>query len=77
MNPLRRNLYQCEPGVTIELLRVLLKHNACPIEQARVLVKHRMREHLASESWHLAGLKLDIEDKQSKGPHRSNSANIR
>jgi len=27
-----------------------------------------MREHLASESWHLARLKLDIEDKQSKGP---------
>jgi hypothetical protein len=69
MNSLRRNLYECEPGVTIELLRVLLKHNACPIEQARELLNHpRMRGHLASESWHLARLKLDIEDKQSKGP---------
>jgi hypothetical protein len=55
--------------VTIELLRVLLKHNACPIEQARELLKHpRMREHLAPESWHLARLKLEIEDKHSKGP---------
>jgi len=69
MNSLRRNLYECEPGVTIELLRVLLKHNACSIEQARELLKHpRMREHLASESWHLARLKLEIEDEQSKRP---------
>lgn len=69
INSLRRNLYECEPGVTIELLRVLLNHNACSIEQARELLKHpRMREHVSSESWHLARLKLDIEDKQTKGP---------
>jgi hypothetical protein len=68
MNSLRRNLYECEPGVTIELLRVLLKYNTCSMEQARELLKHpRMREHLASESWQLTRLKLDIEDKQSKG----------
>ena len=69
INSLRRNLYECEPGVTIELLRVLLKDNACSMDQARELLKHpRMRTHLASESWHLARLKLDIEDEQSKGP---------
>jgi hypothetical protein len=69
VNSLRRNLYECEPGVTIELLRVLLKYNACSRDQAHELLKHpRMREHLASESWHLARLKLDIEDKQSTGP---------
>jgi hypothetical protein len=69
MNSLRRNFYECEAGVTIELLRVLMKYGACSMEQARELLNHpRMREHLASESWHLARLKLDIEDKQSKGP---------
>ena len=62
MSSLRRNLYECEPGVTIELLRVLMKHNACSLEQVHELLKHpRMRAHLASEFWHLARLKLDIE----------------
>jgi len=47
----------------------LLKHNTCSIEQARELVKHpRMRGHLASESWHLTRLKLEIEDKQPNRP---------
>jgi Ankyrin repeats (3 copies) len=69
VNSLRRNLYQCEPRVTIDLLRVLMKHNACSTDQARELLKHpRMREHLASESWHLTRLKLDLEDNQPKGP---------
>jgi hypothetical protein len=69
MSSLRRNLYECEPGVTIELLRVLLKYNACSIEQARELLKHpRMRDHLASEFWQLTRLRLNVEDKQSKGP---------
>lgn len=53
--------------MTIELLRVRLKHNACSMDQARELLKHpRMRQHLASEPWHLAKLKLEIEDKHSK-----------
>lgn len=29
MNSLRRSLYECEPAVAIELLRMLLKYNAC------------------------------------------------
>ena len=67
VNSLRRNLYECEPGVTIELLRILLKHNACSVQQAHELLNHpRMREHLASESWHLTRLKLNVEDKRSK-----------
>jgi hypothetical protein len=69
MNSLRRNLYECEPRVTIDLLRVLLKHNACSMEQARELLKHpRMQQHLASESWYLTRLKLNIEDKRSGKP---------
>jgi hypothetical protein len=67
MNSLRRNLYECEPAVTIELLRVLLKYNACSMEQAHELLNHpRMRDHVASESWHLTRLKLSVEDKRSK-----------
>ena len=67
MNSLRRNLYECEPRVTIDLLRVLLKHNACSMDQALELLKHpRMRQHLASEAWHLTRLKLTFEEKRSK-----------
>lgn len=67
MNSLRRNLYECEPAVTINLLQVLLKYNACSMEQAHELLNHpRMREHLASETWHLTRLKLNVEDKRSK-----------
>jgi hypothetical protein len=69
INSLRRNLYECEPGVTIELLRVLLKHNACSMVQARELLKHpRMQQHLASEAWNLTRLKLNFEDKRSDKP---------
>jgi hypothetical protein len=65
-NSLRRNLYACEPGVTIELLRILLKYNACLLEQARELLnKPRMQEHLASESWSLIRLRLKPEDKRA------------
>jgi hypothetical protein len=46
-----------------------MKYGACSMEQARELLNHpRMREHVASESCHLAQLKLDIEDRQPKGP---------
>lgn len=69
MSSLRRNLYQCEPRVTIDLLRVLLKYNACSMEEARDFLGHpRMREHVASESWHLTRLKLNIEERQSQAP---------
>lgn len=69
MNSVRRNLYECEPSVTLELLRVLLKYNACPLEQASELInKPRMQDHLAAESWHLARLRLKAEDQQSKKP---------
>jgi len=66
MNSLRRNLYECESRVTIEFLRVLLKYNACSLEQTRELLKHpKMRQHLASESWHLTRLKLNFEEKRN------------
>ena len=67
MNSLRRNLYECEPRVTIDLLRVLLKHGACSIDQVHEFLNHpRMREHLASESWHLTRLKLNVEHQLPK-----------
>lgn len=69
LNGLRRALYECEPAVTIELLQVFLKYNACPAQQIQELLHTpRMKEHLASQIWHLSRLGLKFEDKQSRKP---------
>ena len=48
---------------------MLLKYNSCSMEEAGELLKHpRMREHIASESWHLTRLKLNSEEKKSQPP---------
>jgi hypothetical protein len=64
----RRSLLECEPAVTIEVLQLLLKNNACARETIeRLLRSPRMKEHLASHEWHLARLKLKpYEDKKPK-----------
>lgn len=50
MNSLRRMLLECEPDVTIELLQMFRKHNACPASQVhRLLGTPRMKDHLKSE----------------------------
>ncbi len=47
MNSLRRMLLECEPDVTIELLQMFRKHNACPASQVhRLLGTPRMKDHL-------------------------------
>jgi hypothetical protein len=56
---LRRMLYAFEARVTIEILRLLLAHGACPIERAEELIRTpRMKQHLARETWHLSRLGL-------------------
>jgi len=66
LNSLRRSLYGCEPGVTIELLQLLHKHNACPKERlVELLNKPRMKEHLAAQTWHLQRLGLQYKEKRS------------
>jgi hypothetical protein len=69
----RSSLYECEPAVTIEVLQLLLKHNACSQETVEVLLRPpRMKEHLKSQAWHLAHLKLrpDEETKLTPKPQQ-------
>jgi hypothetical protein len=50
LNSLRRTLLECEPDVTIELLQLFHKHNACPAERVhRLLGTPRMKDHLKPE----------------------------
>ena len=65
-NDLRRALYGCEPEVTIELLQIFKKHNACPQDRLKeLLCKPRMKEHLASQTYWLTRLGLKYEEKRS------------
>lgn len=65
-NDLRRALYGCEPEVTIELLQIFKKHNACPLDRLKELLnKPRMKEHLASQTYWLTRLGLKYEEKRS------------
>jgi hypothetical protein len=64
-NDLRRALYGCEPEVTIELLLILKKHDACPQDRLKeLLCKPRMKEHLASQAYWLTRLGLRYEEKR-------------
>jgi hypothetical protein len=47
VSSLRRALLECEPDVTIDLLQLFRKHNACPAERVhRLLGTPRVKEHL-------------------------------
>lgn len=66
LNSLRRTLCECEPAVTIELLHLFRKSNACPAERVhKLLGTPRMREHLAPESQQLSRLGLNLEDRST------------
>lgn len=48
LNSLRRTLFECEPAVTTELLRIFKKHEACSAETLDKLLRTpRMKLHLA------------------------------
>jgi hypothetical protein len=65
-NSLRGALYGCEPDVTIELLQVFVKHQACPKERLVELLRQpRMKEHLVSQTYWLTRLGLKYEDKRN------------
>jgi Ankyrin repeats (many copies) len=50
LSDLRRTLYQCEPTVTVELIRILKKHDSCTEDTIQELFRTpRMRQHLASQ----------------------------
>lgn len=59
LKSVRRTLLECEPGVTVELLRILTSGNACSSETLHELfTSPRLREHLSKEQWWIARLKL-------------------
>jgi hypothetical protein len=75
MNWVRRALLECEPAVTIEVLQVFKKNNVCSEEAVRQLVlAPAMKAHLATQEWHLARLKLRLEEPTKKSNRESPSA---
>jgi ankyrin repeat protein len=57
MNWLRKTLIESEPELTIALLELFRKHNACSADQVhRLIDTPRMQEHLASQSLQLLRL---------------------
>lgn len=67
MNHVRRALLECEPRVTVEVVRMFAAHNVCTIEVLRNLVRtQRMKEHLKPMEWHMARLKLPFWERPKK-----------
>jgi hypothetical protein len=74
VNSLRRTLLECEPDVTIELLKLFRKYHACPAAQVhKLLGTPRMKDHLKLERNALLtlGIHLDGEWKGNKQVQRS------
>ena len=62
LNSLRKSLLECEPSVTIELLQMFRKHNACPAERVhRLLGTPKMKDHLKAETYALQRLGIHLE----------------
>lgn len=71
VNSVRKALLECEPEVTIELLQILRKHNACPAERVhRLLGTPRMKEHLKSETSALLRLGIHLDAGQNTSRQR-------
>jgi hypothetical protein len=71
VSSLRRTLLECEPDVTIELLQMFRKHNACPAERVhRLLGTPRMKDHLKLKTDALLrlGIHLDARQKRQASP---------
>ena len=61
LTSLRRDLLEYEPELTIELLQIFRKHNACPAETVhRLLGNPRMKQHLAADSFSLLRLGIEV-----------------
>lgn len=69
MNALRRTLLECEPDVTIELLQLFRKHNACPAERVhKLLATPRMKEHLKPAMNSLLRLGIHLDTRANASP---------
>lgn len=73
VNSLRRTLLECEPDVTIELLQMFRKHNACPAERVHTLLgTPRIKEHLKAKTDALLRLGIHLARPKVRG-HRQSS----
>jgi hypothetical protein len=58
---LRGHLYECEPDVTLELVKQLVKHSACSRETIELLLrKPAMKDHLMPVAPQLTRMKFDV-----------------
>jgi hypothetical protein len=74
VNSLRRTLLECEPAVTIELLQLFRKYNACPAEQVhRLLGTPRMKEHLKPVTNALLQLGIHLDARPNVSRHQKAS----
>jgi len=72
INSLRRILLECEPDVTIELLKLFRSHNACPAEHVhKLLGTPRMKEHLKAENNALLRLGIHLDAGQKRWSKRT------
>lgn len=56
LNSVRKALYQCEPVVVVDLMKLLARNKACPEETLEQLLDApRMREHLSTLGMRLIG----------------------
>ena len=62
LNSLRRTLLECEPEVTVELLQMFRKHNACPAERVhKLLGTPKVKEHLRPQTNALLRLGIHLD----------------
>lgn len=69
LKAVRKILFEHEPDVTLEVLKLIVGHNAASRETLRALLDSpRIREHLAKEAWWMGRLKLTdlIEDPKER-----------
>lgn len=74
INSLRRTLCECEPAVTVALLQLFRKYNACPAERVhKLLGTPRIREHLSPEGGNIARLGIRFAVESPGGSLRAGS----
>lgn len=57
----RRNLYECEPEVTLDVVQSLVKYSACPHDTIqRLLQTPAMKKHLVPVALKLIRMKFDV-----------------
>src|SRR5439155_15626020 len=67
INDMRRNLYDCNAEVSLEVIDTFLKHNACARESIEILLKTpTMQRHVAEVQRKLGLLGFDVRTAEQK-----------